>query len=120
MVVLRTPITQMIIFNQGMLLLDSNYFLIYAYYCLLFFSLSDLGLTSILTDTLQCLPNLEELDLSKNKLTAIKLDGVMPQVKTLSLSSNQLCSVDGLIAFPSLESVDVTNNPTLEVSKGSS
>lgn len=79
-------------------------------------NLSDLGLTSVVTDTLQCLPNLEELDLSKNQLTAIKLDGVMPQVKTLSLSSNQLCSVDGLIAFPSLESVDVTNNPTLEVS----
>ena len=100
--------------------MDSNRIVIEAYYCLSFFSLSDLGLTSVVTDTLQCLPNLEELDLSKNKLTAIKLDGAMPQVKTLSLSSNQLCSVDGLTAFPSLESVDVTNNPTLEVSKGGS
>lgn len=79
-------------------------------------NLSDLGLTSITADILQCLPNLVELDLSKNKLTAVELDGAIPQVKTLSFSSNQLCSVDGFKAFPNLENLDVTNNPTLEVS----
>ena len=78
-------------------------------------SLSDLGLARIPADLLQCLPNLEDLDLSKNKLTAIELDGTIPQVKTVSFSSNQLNNVDGLTAFPNLENLDVTNNPTLEV-----
>lgn len=78
-------------------------------------SLSDLGLTCIPADLLQCLPNLEDLDLSKNKLTAIELDGTIPQVKTVSFSRNQLNNVDGLTAFPNLENLDVSNNPTLEV-----
>ena len=80
-------------------------------------SLSDLGLTSIPAELLQKLPNLENLDLSKNKLTAIEFDGTLPQIKTLSFSSNQLSNVDGLSAFPNLENLNVTNNPTLEVTQ---
>lgn len=79
-------------------------------------NLSDLRLTHIPAQLLQCLPNLEDLDLSKNKLTAIKLDRTIPQVKTLSFSNNQLSNVNGLSSFPNLENLDVTNNPTLEVS----
>jgi len=80
-------------------------------------SLSDLGLTSIPAELLQKLPNLENLDMSKNKLTAIEFDGTLPQIKTLSFSSNQLSNVDGLSAFPNLENLNVTNNPTLEVTQ---
>ena len=79
------------------------------------FSLSDHGLTSIPAYLLQQLPNLEDLDLSKNKLMAIEYDGNLPQVKTLSLASNQLSSTDGMTAFPNLENLNVTDNPTLEV-----
>lgn len=77
--------------------------------------MSDLRLTHIPAQLLQCLPNLEVLDLSKNKLTAIELDRTIPQVKTLSFSNNQLSNVNGLSSFPNLENLDVTNNPTLEV-----
>ena len=44
-VLLRTPITQMIFFNQGMLLLGSNHFLI-SVYCLTLFSNSQIQLTN--------------------------------------------------------------------------
>lgn len=81
------------------------------------FSLSGLGLTCIPAELLQRLPNLEEVDLSKNKLTAIVQDGALPQVKVLSFANNQLNNVEGLMAFPNLESLDVTNNPTLEVTR---
>lgn len=79
-------------------------------------NLSGLGLTCIPAELLQPLPNLEEVDLSKNKLTAIVQVGALPQVKVMSFANNQLSNVDGLKAFPNLESLDVTNNPTLEVS----
>lgn len=80
-----------------------------------FCSLSELGLTRIPSKLLQQLPNLEDLDLSLNKLTAVENEGVLPQVKKLSFAGNQLSSTDGLTAFPNLENVNVTNNPTLEV-----
>lgn len=79
-------------------------------------SLSELGLTHIPSKLLQQLPNLEDLDLSLNKLTAIENEGALPQVKKLSFAGNQLSSTDGLTAFPNLENVNVTDNPTLEVS----
>lgn len=53
--------------------------------------------------------------MSKNKLTAIVHEGALPQVKVVSFANNQLSNVEGLMAFPNLESLDVTNNPTLEV-----
>lgn len=81
----------------------------------LYFSLSGLGLTCIPAELLQCLPNVEEVDLSKNKLTAIVQIGALPQVKVISFANNQLSNVEGLTAFPNLENLDVTNNPTLEV-----
>ena len=80
-----------------------------------FCSLSELGLTHIPSKLLQQLPNLEDLDLSLNKLTAIENEGALPQVKKLSFAGNQLSSTDGLTAFPNLENVNVTDNPTLEV-----
>ena len=80
-----------------------------------FCSLSELGLTHIPSKLLQQLPNLEDLDLSLNKLTAIENEGALPQVKKLSFAGNQLSSTDGLTAFPNLENVIVTDNPTLEV-----
>ena len=83
----------------------------------LYFSLSGLGLTCIPAELLRPLPNLEEVDLSKNKLTAIVQVGALPQVKVMSFANNQLSNVDGLKAFPNLESLDVTNNPTLEVTR---
>jgi len=79
--------------------------------------LSGLGLTCIPAELLQSLPNLEDVDLSKNKLTAIGQVGALPQVKVLSFANNQLSDVEGLMAFPNLESLDVTNNPTLEVKR---
>lgn len=84
-------------------------------YPALFCSLSELGLTHIPSKLLQQLPNLEDLDLSLNKLTAIENEGALPQVKKLSFAGNQLSSTDGLTAFPNLENVNVTDNPTLEV-----
>ena len=83
----------------------------------LYFSLSGLGLTCIPAELMQPLPNLEEVDLSKNKLTAIVQVGTLPQVKVINFANNQLSNVDGLKAFPNLESLDVTNNPTLEVTR---
>ena len=80
-----------------------------------YFSLSGLGLTLIPAELLQQLPNLEDIDLSKNKLTAIGHERSLPQLKVVSFASNQLINVEGLTAFPNLESLDVTNNPTLEV-----
>ena len=72
-------------------------------------------MTHIPSKLLQQLPNLEDLDLSLNKLTAIENEGALPQVKKLSFAGNQLSSTDGLTAFPNLENVNVTDNPTLEV-----
>ena len=63
------------------------------------------------------MPNVEDLDLSNNKLTAIEHKGTLPQLKVLSFASNQLSHVEGLTAFPNLERLNVTNNPTLEVNK---
>ncbi len=80
-----------------------------------YFSLSGLGLTCIPAELLQQLPNLEDIDLSKNKLTAISHETTLPQLKVVSFASNQLSNVEGLTAFPNVESLDVTNNPTLEV-----
>lgn len=85
------------------------------FFFFLYFSLSGLGLTCIPAELLQHLPNLEEVDMSKNKLTAVVHEGALPQVKVVSFANNQLSNVEGLMAFPNLESLDVTNNPTLEV-----
>ena len=79
------------------------------------FSLSGLGLTCIPNELLQQLPNLAELNLSKNKLSDVNSEKAFPKLKVLSAASNQLSNVDGLTAFPNLISLDVTSNPTLEV-----
>lgn len=78
--------------------------------------LSGLGLTCIPNELLQQLPNLAELNLSKNKLSDVNSEKAFPKLKVLSAASNQLSNVDGLTAFPNLISLDVTSNPTLEVS----
>ncbi|PFX23394.1 Leucine-rich repeat and WD repeat-containing protein 1 [Stylophora pistillata] len=76
--------------------------------------LSGLGLTCIPDELLQELPNLTELNMSKNKLTDIKSEKAFPKLKVLSVANNQLSNVEGLTAFSNLISLDVTSNPTLE------
>ena len=72
-------------------------------------------MTRIPDELLHQLPNLVELDLSKNKLTAINSEESFPKLKALSAANNQLNNVDGLTAFPNLVSLNVASNPTLEV-----
>jgi Leucine-rich repeat (LRR) protein len=71
---------------------------------------------SVNSDVLKRLKNLHSLDVSKNKLSGLKLDGfTLNSLKELNCSSNNLLSVDDFVLFPNLEKVDVSDNVSLEV-----
>ncbi|CAB3981048.1 Leucine-rich repeat and WD repeat-containing 1 [Paramuricea clavata] len=79
-------------------------------------SLSGLNLMSVNSDVLKRLRNLHSLDVSKNKLSGLKLEGfTLNSLKELNCSSNNLLSVDDFVLFPNLEKVDVSDNVSLEV-----
>ena len=80
------------------------------------FSLTGLNLVSVNSDVLKRLTNLQTLDVSKNKLSGVKLEGfTLNSLRELNCSSNNLVSVDDFVAFPNLENADVSDNVSLEV-----
>lgn len=73
-------------------------------------------MVSINSDILKRLTSLQSLDVSKNKLSGLKLEGfTLNSLKELNCSSNNLQSVDDFVLFPNLEKVDVSDNVLLEV-----
>ena len=84
---------------------------------LFFSSLSNCGIVELDSKIVQQLTSLEELNLSKNKLSKLELRDhtVLPSLKVLDVSQNQLNCVDELISFPSLESLVLSDNTKLEV-----
>ena len=88
-------------------------------YFYLISSVANLGISSVDPDVLRELGNLEELNLSKNVLKALDLNGIsLPSLKVLNLSENQLSTVhiDTSTALASLECLDVSGNAEFEVS----
>ena len=81
------------------------------------YSLSNAGIVNLDGKILQQLTSLEELNLSKNKLSKLEIRDfvIVPSLKVLDLSQNQLTCVDGLISFPNLESLVLLENSKLEV-----
>ena len=81
--------------------------------------MNGLELTQINTAILRELTNIQELDISNNKLTQFNAAGVsVPSLKTLDLSTNDISCVEDLArTFPNLENVNTANNPKLEVSQ---
>lgn len=72
---------------------------------------------SVNTELLQRLKNLKELDVSKNQLSGLRLEGfTLYSLRELNCSSNNLNSVDDFVLFPNLEKLDVSENALLEVS----
>lgn len=82
-----------------------------------FYSLSNAGIVELDSKILQQLTSLEELNLSKNKLSKLELRDltVVPTLKVLDVSQNQLNCIEGLISFPNLESLVLSDNTKLEV-----
>ena len=73
-------------------------------------------MVSVNSDVLKRLTNLQTLDVSKNKLSGVKLEGfTLNSLRELNCSSNNLVSVDDFVAFPNLENADVSDNVSLEV-----
>ena len=71
---------------------------------------------SVNSEVLKRLTNLLTLDVSKNKLSGVKLEGfTLNSLRELNCSSNNLVSVDDFVSFPNLEKVDVSDNASLEV-----
>ncbi|KAK3730817.1 hypothetical protein QZH41_009933 [Actinostola sp. cb2023] len=85
---------------------------------LFFCSLCKKDLSCINAKVLAQLTGLEELDLSGNKLKKLETDGVcLMSLSKIDLSNNQLTSLDGFSAFPNLKDVNISNNPSIEVSE---
>lgn len=79
--------------------------------------LSELNLLSVNIDLLKRLTSLKVLDVSKNQLSGLKLEGfTLNSLRELNCSCNNLKSVDDFIVFPNLEKLDVSGNALLEVS----
>ena len=80
-------------------------------------SLSNAGITNIESRILERLTSLEELDLSKNKLSTLEVSNsiTVSSLKVLDVSHNQLSCIDGLMSFPNLESLVLSDNLKLEV-----
>mmetsp|Transcript_9080 Transcript_9080/g.32222 ORF Transcript_9080/g.32222 Transcript_9080/m.32222 type:complete len:596 (+) Transcript_9080:1-1788(+) len=65
-------------------------------------------------DWLKCLPNLEALQVSGNKLSEIRYTGGFMVLKSLMLARNEITEwnvIDELNMFPQLEELRITNNP---------
>ena len=77
--------------------------------------LRDLGLDSLPVDFFECLPNLEELTVDKNKLTSIPVPKKPHPLQTLSISKNNVSSLDVEQFSGTLTVLHLDGNPLREL-----
>ncbi|CAH1231635.1 LRWD1 [Branchiostoma lanceolatum] len=73
--------------------------------------LSDLGLETIDGDLFSQMPNLQDLNLSKNKLAAFPEHLGLGKLQVLDVSDNRMRSFLSLAQFQELEQVNIQDNP---------